>query len=541
MHDAFAWGLATKPASFRKRRAAHIAIGLLLIVPLTLGAIGPILRFLAGPFHISAVDPDYAYLFNGLNIVNGLAPAQIDHPGTTLQLLCALVIAVAWLLRRPFEHAEITSMVLHDPDYFLWSINITLATINAAADFFLGWQVWRATHKVWIAIVVQLAIFLSTVSIWVLSHSMPEPLIIGLTLLLVGFVVPVVFGDEPIRREWFAFAVGAVLGCEIVLKLTTLPLMLFLLLPRGARGKLLGAVGFLAAAVLMSYPIRHRYGDLLGWIWALAIHQNVHVNRTGVPSFQVLAANATDLLKDVPELLAILAFDCVALALSLVGARPPRSRVRTLLVLCALTVGGQLVLVARSPLPYYLIPAIALSGLIVALAIQVVRTTMPKWLGAIVISPPLAYAALHLWVNARFEFQSGVASRSLPVIYEAFMAKMAASRCMLVGWDGVPSLQHALSFGNNFAGGAYDAELAKLYPDYTWYEPNIDEFKRFSGVVNRGEIVERLARGECIYMVGGLLSRFTGFAINTYGLQLVIKTNQGSDSLAAYRLVSLGR
>ena len=121
------------------------------------------------------------------------------------------------------------------------------------------------------------------------------------------------------------------------------------------------------------------------------------------------------------------------------------------------------------------------------------------------------------------------------------MANVKTSHCTLVEWDGVPSLQRALAFGNNFAGGAYSVDLARLYPDYTWYEANVDKFKRFSGPIDRGELTERLARGECIYMVGSPLSRFAGSALDTYGLRLIARTNQGQDSLAAYRLVSLGR
>lgn len=66
---------------------------LLLLPPAILVGVYLLVLRVTGPFFLAAnVDPDYAYLFNGLNIAVGEAPEHTDHPGTPLQLLGA-----AWI------------------------------------------------------------------------------------------------------------------------------------------------------------------------------------------------------------------------------------------------------------------------------------------------------------------------------------------------------------------------------------------------------------------------------------------------------------
>ncbi len=46
-----------------------------------------------GPYYNkNRSDPSYAYLFNALDIEQGVTPFLIQHPGTTVQLIGAAVI-----------------------------------------------------------------------------------------------------------------------------------------------------------------------------------------------------------------------------------------------------------------------------------------------------------------------------------------------------------------------------------------------------------------------------------------------------------------
>src|SRR5262245_45496798 len=51
-----------------------------------------------GPYYYGAnFDPDYCYLLNSLNLLTFHEPAHIDHPGTTVQILGAIIMLPKWL------------------------------------------------------------------------------------------------------------------------------------------------------------------------------------------------------------------------------------------------------------------------------------------------------------------------------------------------------------------------------------------------------------------------------------------------------------
>src|SRR6185436_1662443 len=67
-----------------------VALGL---APVLYVAAGLVLKASRGPYWLGTnADPEYAYLFNALSIAGGHAPYHVDHPGTPLQMLGAVVL-----------------------------------------------------------------------------------------------------------------------------------------------------------------------------------------------------------------------------------------------------------------------------------------------------------------------------------------------------------------------------------------------------------------------------------------------------------------
>jgi hypothetical protein len=88
------------------------------------------------------IDPTYAYLLNGLNILQSIPPAHTDHPGTTVQLLAALVIGIEWRIRHWFGSTlGLVESVLRDPESYLNHINLVLVML-------LGFFIWLAAALV---------------------------------------------------------------------------------------------------------------------------------------------------------------------------------------------------------------------------------------------------------------------------------------------------------------------------------------------------------------------------------------------------------
>ena len=65
------------------------------IVPIIFLLVSLLMRHNAGPFWLwSNLDPDYAYLFDSLNMVNGKWPHEMAHPGITVDFIGAIIIRI---------------------------------------------------------------------------------------------------------------------------------------------------------------------------------------------------------------------------------------------------------------------------------------------------------------------------------------------------------------------------------------------------------------------------------------------------------------
>lgn len=110
-------------------------------------------------FYQGWIDPVYAYLMNGLTFALGSNDiGHIDHPGTPLQLFCALLIKLFGWMRGT---SDLATDVLTNPESFLRVISITLITINCIMLWMLGLFAHKNLKNRNMAVAVQLIPLLS--------------------------------------------------------------------------------------------------------------------------------------------------------------------------------------------------------------------------------------------------------------------------------------------------------------------------------------------------------------------------------------------
>ena len=67
----------------------------LTVLPLAAYLLSSVMLEEKGPYWLAEnSDPEYAYLLNALNVLEGRPPEHVDHPGTTLQMFGAVVIGL---------------------------------------------------------------------------------------------------------------------------------------------------------------------------------------------------------------------------------------------------------------------------------------------------------------------------------------------------------------------------------------------------------------------------------------------------------------
>ena len=132
-------------------------------------------------YFLTGVDPEYCYLFNGLNVAHLQFPWHVDHPGSTLQLLSAIVIRIVHFFHN---QGTLDEDVFRNPDLFLFSINTTICLIHTSILFVIGYIVYRNSKNIWLSVFFQLTPFMSYTVLSLLNRVIVEQLFISILLCL---------------------------------------------------------------------------------------------------------------------------------------------------------------------------------------------------------------------------------------------------------------------------------------------------------------------------------------------------------------------
>ncbi|HLO78618.1 MAG TPA: glycosyltransferase family 39 protein, partial [Magnetospirillum sp.] len=224
----------------------------LWLLPVAFVAVLFVMRGSSLPFWQSFnLDPDYYYLLNGLRIIEGMAPTDISHPGTPVQVLIAVVMKALHPLASP---EAIVDAVLADAEGTLRAVTTVIYLLVGLSLWWMGRALFASTGALLPALLAQTAPLLSRIVPKFALHPKPEPFLIIATALLVGALAPLLRPrtDSGDRRaeDWAAALAGIAMALGVACKIhfAVLGVIPLLLLDRRRLGIYLG-VG--AAALLV--------------------------------------------------------------------------------------------------------------------------------------------------------------------------------------------------------------------------------------------------------------------------------------------------
>jgi len=265
--------------------ARYVATSL-AIIPFLVLVIGILLLDQMYPIYINSntglgQDPAYQYLFAGVDILQGHSPTHTDHPGTPLQTLIAVVIAIVYFFLRSFELTDLGlfDTVLHRPELFLIATSCVLLALTVTALFYFGRHIYLGTKNLTIAVACQLTPLLYAVVIPNLVFPTPEALLISISLMLMGVLTPIVFGKVALNPSTEKFAVrwaGIFCGLGLATKLTFMPMLSLLLLFRDPLLILRASLVCLFAWCVGVLPIWPRLAGMFQWFYSLLTHSGIH-------------------------------------------------------------------------------------------------------------------------------------------------------------------------------------------------------------------------------------------------------------------------
>lgn len=457
-------------------------------------------------------DPDYGPLLNALNLLNFHASGIMEHPGTPVHIVGAVVLGVSWLLRLPFVGAvSPTHDILANPEFYLRCINGAFAFMSAAATYFLGWRLWQATGSVRVAFVGQATVLLALPNLVTLPHVTQETLLISLATLLMALVVPVVFSARSFdATKRYAWAIGAVAGVCVATKLHALPLIgsVWFLRDRHLRQAALGAAT--VAFVIATLPGLPLYPRMAYYFLQLLIHTGHH----GSGGFGIFPArtdldNLTTLVH--PGAVVFLTFAASAVLLAVrVGERAAAEcDFRRLFLVSAAMIAAQIGLVTKFPNFYYLVPSCAVACLVMAGVTQMALLQRgPARIyaqTALVVTLVLLLGDTTAQAEGAYDLSAayGRDNRRLNAVADT----LRSNGCLGISYYESPAQDYKLFFGM-IRNDWYRQALSRLYPGFLSYDVWAHRFEDFNGVIADETAVQRLSAQKCVYLFGSAAGRF---------------------------------
>jgi len=200
---------------------------LLVLIPLFILIWGMANIFLPDPFYSRAIDPDYPYLINGLNVslLNFNRIGHTDHPGTPFQVFNGIIIRITHFLAGKDSVAQ---DVIGRSDFYLSAINFSLLGLLTLFTFLIGVIGERRKIAWGNILILQGGILLNDVVLWMFNRAVPEYwfLIVSQLFLLIYLY----HGYNQGNLKKFAIWSGVVMAMGLATKINYFPLLLLPLL-----------------------------------------------------------------------------------------------------------------------------------------------------------------------------------------------------------------------------------------------------------------------------------------------------------------------
>lgn len=338
------------------------------------------MRHSAGPFWLwSNLDPDYWYLFDSLNMVNGEWPKHIAHPGTTAQWIGAVLIKAL----HPFESLEeVNRLVLTQPEHYLTLIGRILIGFNTVALVIVGMVGYLVFRDLTAALLLQTGPFLSKLIFKWSVHVSPEPLLITVVIAL-GIVTVLALrkGQLKNHRNRYALAFAIIAGFGMATKVTSAGLYLMPVILLWNIGAVVryGLYAFIAL-IVFTLPAFGAYEAFLDRMAMISSSSGFH--GTGAQTFIDFATYPRSLLRVAsrPVFFVVLV---IGVGLLIALLRKCRREEKPVPVIGCAMAGlclayiGQALLIAKHPAGHYMVPALCFSGLGLALIYQLSKEFLP--------------------------------------------------------------------------------------------------------------------------------------------------------------------
>ena len=454
----------------------------LYVVPIVLLIVGSAMALKMFPLYsgggIYNSDPSYAYLFNGLLLLDGHSPHHKDHPGTPLQILIAALVYLQWSYYKLIGvvDPDVVVAAMAQPERYLLLISRALLVLNVAATFLIGKRVFDATRSLYLGIFCQCSLLTYGLFGTKLLYPAPEALVAFLSLCLLAVFIPLLFdrADDAKPQTKTAILAGVIFGIGFATKLTFLPMVGLFLLFKRPRDIALALFATFVAWLVAVAPILKKLLSLWEWVYNMATHTGKYGGGSkGFVDTSQLMGNLKALVQAFPFFYLLVALFAGYLLYagfkrfnSDAKVQPAASNCDRAILVFFLVCSAQTLLVLKHFGQHYMIPVLPLAFVGTALLLNRLTDQHPiwairlKWLVVLIVTYVVAQSNYSAFVTLKAERVAN--NRSVNQI-TAEIAKYP--NALTISSYGCYLRQCGLMFGIEYA-PAIDKKIKPFLPNF---------------------------------------------------------------------------
>ena len=456
---------------------------LLFIIPFFILGFGIFNLYFFDPFYSHAPDPEYIYLFSGLNVslLEFNRIFHIDNPGATFQVYCGIIMRIT---HRLAGTDTIAQDVINRPEFYLRSISFSLIILQALLCVIVAWIGKRRGIHFWKLIILQSGVLLCSTMLWVFSRVNPERWLVVVSLLFI--MVYLLYGYKDKHPLKFAIWSGVIMGMGFATKFNFLPIILLpFLFINSNKNRLIYALSGITSFFFFMLPIINKIGYFRDFIVATATHDGFYGGgEKRIFDPDKLKEGFQQLFNQSPTLIVFTLVIVISLILAVIYRKKYELNRQVLFFSGMLfIIVIQVIMVAKHYKFYYMLPLITMYPLVLFVFDEFLQK----------IGNDKKYTLLP--VTLLFIFFTSVTTQKTYQSFQSekknmeqrekglqFVSNLPKNTLWFVcdpTWDIAPYLENAISFGLAYVKWPiyYSAELIKKNPNIMLYD-NSEEMVR---------------------------------------------------------------
>lgn len=329
------------------------------------------------PYYMISIDPEYAYLFNGLTLAEFKTHlGHLDHPGTPLQVLIALIIHLVYFFSGS---GGLIEDVFANPTKYLETASYTIIAINTAALYIAGRFVFRTTGNVFASCFIQVAPFSAVILPTLFERVIPDTLFIASVSIIIAasmYFVKNSDNSKTLKQQFrYIFVFSLISAVAVSVKINFAPLIfIFFALLRDWKARSVFVAMSSVLFFIVSFPVLFQIVKFYRWVRDLILNEGIYGKGSrSIVNPDTYLPNLKQIFYDNPFFTVALIISIFTLVLVYVSKQNKNKRIA---IYCRLLTGisavmlVQTLIVAKHYFPRYIIPALLLSTFAVFVSLQ---------------------------------------------------------------------------------------------------------------------------------------------------------------------------